>query len=72
MELTGYARKMYFLISGFGLEWTGTTRKEKLTGSQAIILYGFAILSVFLVVPLGVLGVIAANKGWKGFFADKP
>ncbi|MBB1077026.1 efflux RND transporter permease subunit [Rhodoferax sp. 4810] len=33
---------------GFGYEWTGTSREEKLAGSQAMILYGFAILAVFL------------------------
>ncbi|NCP55677.1 MAG: efflux RND transporter permease subunit, partial [Rhodoferax sp.] len=66
------------LPPGFGYEWTGTSREEKLAGSQAIILYGFAILAVFLclaalyeswsiplsvvlVVPLGVLGVIVAT-----------
>ena len=66
------------LPPGFGFEWTGTSREEKLGGSQAMILYGFAILSVFLclaalyeswtiplsvilVVPLGVLGVIVAT-----------
>ena len=66
------------LPPGFGFEWSGTSREEKLAGSQAIILYGFAILSVFLclaalyeswtiplsvilVVPLGVLGVIVAT-----------
>ncbi len=66
------------LPDGFGFEWTGTSREEKLAGAQAMILYGFAILSVFLclaalyeswsipltvilVVPLGVLGVIAAT-----------
>jgi len=66
------------LPPGFGFEWTGTSREEKLAGSQAMILYGFAILSVFLclaalyeswsiplsvilVVPLGVLGVIVAT-----------
>jgi multidrug efflux pump len=66
------------LPAGFGFEWTGTSREEKLAGSQAMILYGFAILSVFLclaalyeswtiplsvilVVPLGVLGVIVAT-----------
>nr|WP_319565814.1 efflux RND transporter permease subunit [uncultured Rhodoferax sp.] len=66
------------LPPGFGFEWTGTSREEKLAGAQAIILYGFAILSVFLclaalyeswsiplsvilVVPLGVLGVIVAT-----------
>jgi len=66
------------LPQGFGFEWTGTSREEKLAGAQAMILYGFAILAVFLclaalyeswsiplavilVVPLGVLGVIAAT-----------
>ncbi|MDD2924249.1 efflux RND transporter permease subunit [Rhodoferax sp.] len=66
------------LPPGFGFEWTGTSREEKLAGAQAMILYGFAILSVFLclaalyeswtipisvilVVPLGVLGVIVAT-----------
>ncbi|MGJ7492877.1 efflux RND transporter permease subunit [Variovorax sp. ZT4R33] len=66
------------LPAGFGFEWTGQSREEKLAGSQAIILYGFAILAVFLclaalyeswsiplsvvlVVPLGVLGVVLAT-----------
>ncbi len=66
------------LPPGFGFEWTGTSREEKLAGSQAMVLYGFAILAVFLclaalyeswsiplsvilVVPLGVLGVIVAT-----------
>ena len=66
------------LPPGFGYEWTGLSREEKLAGSQASILYGFAILAVFLslaalyeswsipvsvllVVPLGVLGVLAAT-----------
>ena len=63
---------------GFGFEWTGQSREEKLAGAQAIILYGFSILAVFLclaalyeswtiplsvilVVPLGVLGVLLAT-----------
>ena len=63
------------LPTGFGFEWTGQSREERLAGSQAYILYGFAILAVFLclaalyeswsiplsvilVVPLGVLGVV--------------
>ena len=63
------------LPQGFGFEWTGQSREEKLAGSQAMILYGFAILAVFLclaalyeswsiplsvilVVPLGVMGVL--------------
>ncbi|WBY02470.1 efflux RND transporter permease subunit [Ramlibacter tataouinensis] len=66
------------LPAGFGFEWTGQSREEKLAGSQALILYGFAILAVFLclaalyeswsiplsvilVVPLGVLGVLLAT-----------
>jgi len=66
------------LPQGFGYEWTGQSREEKLAGAQAIVLYGFAILSVFLclaalyeswtiplsvvlVVPLGVLGVLLAT-----------
>jgi multidrug efflux pump len=36
------------LPPGFGYEWTGITREEKLAGNQALILYGFAILAVFL------------------------
>ena len=66
------------LPPGFAYEWTGQSREEKLAGAQAIILYGFAILAVFLclaalyeswsiplsvilVVPLGVLGVLVAT-----------
>jgi multidrug efflux pump len=66
------------LPAGFGFEWTGQSREEKLAGSQSVILYGFAILAVFLclaalyeswtiplsvilVVPLGVLGVLLAT-----------
>ena len=36
------------LPNGFGYEWTGQSREEKIAGSQAIVLYGFAILAVFL------------------------
>ena len=55
------------LPAGFGFEWTGTSREEKLAGSQAIILYGFAILAVFLClaalyeswsIPLAVILVV--------------
>jgi len=66
------------LPAGFGYEWTGQSREEKQAGSQATVLYGFAILAVFLclaalyeswsiplsvimVVPLGVFGVVAAT-----------
>ncbi len=65
------------LPQGIGFEWTGQSREEKLAGAQALILYSFAILAVFLclaalyeswtiplsvilVVPLGVLGVLLA------------
>ncbi|MEO8857872.1 MAG: efflux RND transporter permease subunit [Burkholderiaceae bacterium] len=63
------------LPAGFAFEWTGQSREERLAGSKAFILFGFAILAVFLalaalyeswsipvsvllVVPLGVLGVL--------------
>jgi len=36
------------LPPGFGYEWTGITREEKLAGNQALVLYGFAILAVLL------------------------
>jgi multidrug efflux pump len=55
------------LPQGFGYEWTGQSREEKLAGSQAMILYGFAILAVFLClaalyeswsIPLAVILVV--------------
>jgi multidrug efflux pump len=55
------------LPAGFGYEWTGQSREEKLAGSQAMILYGFAILAVFLClaalyeswsIPLAVILVV--------------
>ena len=66
------------LPDGFGYEWTGQSREEKLAGAQAVYLYAFAILAVFLclaalyeswsiplsvilVVPLGLLGVVLAT-----------
>ena len=36
------------LPPGFGFEWTGQSREEKLAGSQATILYAFSLLAVFL------------------------
>ena len=36
------------LPAGFGYEWTGLSREEKIAGSQALVLYGFAILAVIL------------------------
>ena len=75
MEMESFAAQ---LPKGIGFEWTGLSREEKLAGSQAIILYGFAILAVFLclaalyeswsipltvvmVVPLGIMGVLLAT-----------
>jgi multidrug efflux pump len=55
------------LPAGFGYEWTGLSREEKLAGSQSLILYSFAILSVFLclaalyeswTIPLAVILVV--------------
>ncbi|MBP8286387.1 MAG: efflux RND transporter permease subunit, partial [Rhodoferax sp.] len=55
------------LPAGFGFEWTGTSLEEKLAGAQAMILYGFAILAVFLClaalyeswsIPLAVILVV--------------
>jgi multidrug efflux pump len=55
------------LPQGFGYEWTGQSREEKLAGSQALVLYGFAILAVFLClaalyeswsIPLAVILVV--------------
>jgi len=74
------------LPKGFAYEWTGQSREEKLAGAQAIILYGFAILAVFLclaalyeswsiplsvilVVPLGLLGVLLATL-FRGYAND--
>ena len=36
------------LPEGFGYEWTGQSREEKLAGSQAMVLYAFSLLAVFL------------------------
>jgi multidrug efflux pump len=55
------------LPTGFAYEWTGQSREEKLAGAQALILYGFVILSVFLClaalyeswsIPLAVILVV--------------
>ncbi|APW43540.1 efflux RND transporter permease subunit [Rhodoferax saidenbachensis] len=74
------------LPEGFGFEWTGQSREEKKAGSQATVLYAFAILAVFLclaalyeswsiplsvilVVPLGVFGVVLATL-FRGYAND--
>jgi multidrug efflux pump len=36
------------LPEGFGFEWTGQSREEKQAGSQAMVLYAFSLLAVFL------------------------
>ena len=36
------------LPEGFGFEWTGQSREEKLAGAQAMVLYAFSLLAVFL------------------------
>src|SRR5574344_999635 len=55
------------LPSGFGYEWTGQSREEKRAGAQALILYSFAVLAVFLClaalyeswsIPLAVILVV--------------
>jgi multidrug efflux pump len=55
------------LPAGFGYEWTGLSREEKIAGNQALVLYGFAILAVFLclaalyeswAIPLAVILVV--------------
>nr|WP_295786720.1 efflux RND transporter permease subunit [Rhodoferax sp.] len=55
------------LPEGFAFEWTGLSREEKIAGSQAVVLYGFAILAVFLClaalyeswsIPLAVILVV--------------
>ncbi len=45
------------LPEGFGFEWTGQSREEKLAGNQATVLYGFAILAV-------VLALAALYESW--------
>ena len=55
------------LPSGFGFEWSGTSYEERLSGSQAILLFGLSLVAVFLClaalyeswsVPVAVLLVV--------------
>ncbi|THU02519.1 efflux RND transporter permease subunit [Lampropedia puyangensis] len=55
------------LPEGFGYEWTGQSREEKLAGSTGMVLYLFSILAVFLClaalyeswsIPLAVILVV--------------
>lgn len=65
------------LPAGFGFEWSGLSYEERLSGSQAPMLYALSLLIVFLclaalyeswsipvsvllLVPLGILGAVAA------------
>ena len=73
------------LPAGFGFEWSGQSREEKLSGSTAVILLGFSLLAVFLClaalyeswsIPASVLlvvpiGVLGALLGaWSRGFAN--
>jgi len=73
------------LPAGFGYEWSGQSREEKLSGSTAVILLGFSLLAVFLClaalyeswsIPASVLlvvpiGVLGALLGaWSRGFAN--
>ncbi len=65
------------LPPGFGFEWTGQSREEKLSGAQATILLAFSMLAVFLclaalydswAIPVAVilvvpLGILGALTG---------
>jgi multidrug efflux pump len=67
------------LPAGIGYEWTGESYEERLSGSQAPLLYALSIIIVFLclaalyeswtipvavllVVPLGIVGALAATS----------
>jgi multidrug efflux pump len=81
MRITGEAAKGYSsgdamaemeklaaqLPPGFGFEWTGLSREEKLSGSTAIVLFAFSLMAVFLClaalyeswsIPLAVILVV--------------
>jgi len=55
------------LPPGFGFEWTGQSREERLAGATAVFLFGFSLLAVFLClaalyeswsIPLAVILVV--------------
>ena len=55
------------LPPGFGFEWTGQSREERLAGATAVLLFGFSLLAVFLClaalyeswsIPLAVILVV--------------
>ena len=64
LEMEALAAK---LPAGFGFEWTGQSREERIAGAQSTLLYSFAILAVFLClaalyeswsIPLAVILVV--------------
>lgn len=66
-EVMAEVQKMVDEMPGYSLEWGGQSREEAKAGAQTYILYGFAILSVFLVlaalyeswsIPLAVILVV--------------
>ena len=46
--MTEMERLVAQLPAGFGYEWTGISREEKIAGNQALIVYAFSVLAVFL------------------------
>ena len=74
------------LPPGFGFEWTGQSREERLAGATALYLFGFSLLAVFLClaalyeswsIPAAVLLVVplgvlgvALGTGARGFSND--
>jgi multidrug efflux pump len=74
------------LPAGFGFEWTGQSREERLAGATALYLFGFSLLAVFLClaalyeswsIPFAVmlvvpLGVLGVVLGteWRGLSND--
>jgi multidrug efflux pump len=57
MAIQEVERLMARLPEGFGFEWTGVSREEKIAGNQALPLYGFAVLAV-------VLALAALYESW--------
>ncbi|WP_274572097.1 efflux RND transporter permease subunit [Neisseria leonii] len=66
-DVMAEVQRMVDEMPGFSLEWSGQSREEAKAGSQTYVLYGFAILAVFLVlaalyeswsIPLAVILVV--------------
>ncbi len=74
------------LPAGFGFEWTGQSREERLAGATALYLFGFSLLAVFLClaalyeswsIPFSVLLVVPLGilgvilaTQWRGYSND--